>query len=250
MNNHKIFALIIESEIDSLNLLLDIFGANPLISGIETAADSDQAILKIINFIPDIVLFEYPPKGNSGKDLLKFIQTKLTETTIIIVSETKDYAATAIRNGIFNYLLKPVSKEDLDKVIDKISLIKQTNVQSRINEIIQKTPEETRLRFQTTKGYLIVDPEEILYCKADGFCTELHLSNERTELSYLFLSKLEEILRQFNFLRVSRSYLINQKFIRKISRSNNTIILSSNGKEYVVKGSKQQIKNLINFDSE
>ncbi|MFA5326615.1 MAG: LytTR family DNA-binding domain-containing protein [Prolixibacteraceae bacterium] len=250
MNNHEIFALIIESEVDSLNRAVAIFRANPLISGIETAADSDQAILKMISFNPDIVLFEYPPKGNSGKDLLKFIQAKLTETTIIIVSETKDYAATVIRKGIFNYLLKPVSKDDLDKIISKVNLIKQTNVQSRINEIIENTQEETRLKFQTTKGYLIVDPEEILYCKADGSCTEIHLTNERTELIFLFLRKLDEILRQFNFLRVSRSYLINQKFIRKIYRSNNTIILSSNGKEYEVKASKQQIKNLINFDSE
>lgn len=250
MDKHKICVLIIESEPETLKHINELLLANPLVSDIECVTDSDQALLKILDNNPDMVLLENPIKGKVGKGLVKFIQTKLTETAIVFVCETKEYASDAIRSGIFNYLLKPVSQAELEKITEKVHLIKQTNIQERINQIIEKTPENTKLKFQTTKGYLIVDPEEILYCKADGFCTELHLTNDRLELSYLFLSKLDEILNQFNFLRVSRSYLINQKYIRKIYRSNNTIILSSDGKEYEIKGSKPQIRNLSKFDAE
>lgn len=250
MVEYNICVLIIESEQESLNHAIDLLQANTLVSDIDSTSDSDQALLKIIDSYPDIVLLEYPTKGKSGKELIKFIQTKLTETTIVFISKTKEYAANAIHIGIFNYLLKPVSKVELEKIIRNVHLAKQTNIQARINQIIEKTPDETRIKLQTTRGYLIVAPEEILYCKADGFYSELYLTNDRIELSYLFLSKLEEILSQFNFFRVSRSNLINLKYIRKIYRYNNTIILSSGGKEYEIKGSKLQIRNLSKFDTE
>lgn len=248
MLKHNICVLIIESEADSLQHMQELLMANPLVADVESAADSEQALLKIIYSNPDLVLMEYPAKGNAGKELIKFIQTKLNFTTIAFVSRSKEYAASAIQNGIYNYLLKPVSKEELEKIASNVHLIKQNNNQSRINQIIDKTPEKTRLRFQTTKGYLIVDPEDILFCKADGICSELYLTNNRVEMSYLFISQLDEILGQFNFLRVSRSCLINQKYIRKIYKSNNTIILSSEGEEHEIKSSKLYTRNLGKFD--
>lgn len=250
MLKHNICVLIIESEPESLQQTKELLLANPLVSNVESAIDTDQALLKIIDCNPDLVLLEYPTKGKAEKELIKFIQKILTLTTIVFVSSNKEYAASAIRHGVYNYLLKPVSKQELGKITTKVNLIKQNNTQSRINQIIEKTPLKTRLKFQTTKGYLIFDPEEILYCKADGFCSELYLTNNRVEMSYLFLSKLDEILRQFNFLRVSRSCLINQKYIRKIYRGNNTIILSSDGKEYEIKSSKLHTKKLSKYDTE
>lgn len=247
---HKIRVLIIDSEPESLLNAKELLLANPLVSTIECANDSDEALLKIINNTPDIVLLEYPEKGKAEKELIKFIQTKLTGTILIFVSKTKEFAADAIHNGVFDYLVKPVSKVELEKITSKVHLAKQSNFQERINEIIEKTPEERRFKFQTTRGYLIVDPEEILYCKADGFCSEIYLTNDRVEIIYLFLSKLDEILGPYNFMRVSRTYLINQKYIRKIYRGKNAIILSCNGKEYEIKSSKLHMKKLISFDTE
>lgn len=250
MMKHKICVLIIDSKAESLKHTKELLQVNPMVSDVESAVDSDEALLKIIESNPDIILLEYPTKGKAGKELIRFIQTKLKETTIVYVSKSKDYAANAIRNGVFNYLLKPVTKVKLKNIISKVHLTMQNNTQLKINQIIENTLEETRLKFQTTKGYLLIDPEEILYCMADGCCTKLYLTNNRVEFSVLFLSKLEEILNQFNFLRVSRWYLINQKYIRKIYRDNNTIILFADGKEYEVKGSKPHIKNLSNIDTE
>ncbi len=247
---HKVGILIIESDPELMRQFSELLQTNPMVLNIDYASDTDQAIFKIMDSNPDIILLEYPTKGKAGKDLIKFIKNKLTETTIIFVSETKDYAADAIHDGIFNYLIKPVSKEVIASIIEKVQQIKQTNNNFRIRQIIEKSQEEKRIRFQTTKGYLIINPEEILYCRADGFCTEIYLTNNRIEMSYLFLSKLEEVLKQFDFLRVSRSYLINQKYIRKVFRSNNTIILSCEGKEYEIKGSKNHIRTLSKFDTE
>ncbi|MFY9151182.1 MAG: LytTR family DNA-binding domain-containing protein [Prolixibacteraceae bacterium] len=250
MNQENISVLIIDSDSESLNYIKELTDANTLVSVIETAVDSEQALLRIISMTPDLVFLEYPTVGKAGKEIIKYIQNHLDETTLVFTSETKDYASIAIRHGVYNYLLKPVQKEDIERIVSKVHLVKQTNQGIRIRQIIERTHEEKRLRLQTIRGFIILDPEEILYCKADGFYTEIFLTGNRNELSYLFISKLDEILKQFEFVRVSRSYLINMKYIRKIYKASNTIVLSSNGQEYEVKASKQQIRSLSKFNSE
>jgi len=250
MGERKICVLVIDNETTSLKRTLKMLQANSLVLKVESATDSDEALLKIINSNPDVVFLEYPVIGKAGNELIRFIKTKLTETTIVYVSKSKEYAENAIRNGVFNYLLNPVSKVELEKIINKVHLIKQSNPQVRINQIIEKFPEDTKFRFQTISGFLIVDPDEILFCKANGVYTDLYLTNDRVEYSFLFISRLDEILSKYNFLRVSRFYLINQKYIRKLYRSNNTIVLIAEGKEYEIKSTKEHVRNLSKLDTE
>lgn len=247
---HKICVLIIDSETESVNYLKEILEQNSSISSIDYAEDSDRALLKVIDSTPDIVFIHYPSKGKAVAEFLKFIKTKLTETTIVFVSESKESAIHAIRNGVFHYLLKPIQNEELYKIIDKVQLTKQNNVQFKIKRIIEKSTEEKRLLLQTSKGYILIDPEEILYFMADGILTEMHLTQNRMEIIYLFLSKVEELVESVDFMRASRKYLINKKYIRKVIKSNNSIVLSHDGKEYIVKGSKQHIRNLTKFNTE
>jgi two-component system LytT family response regulator len=250
MNDQKISILIIDSEQKSTVGTIELLQENSLVSGVEFASDTDQAIRETIKNNPDVILLNYPSKGNSEKELIELVKTKLPETTLVLASHAKEHAAFAIQNGIFKYLLKPISKEDLYHIINVAHQNKQSHTLSRINQLIEKAPEEIRIRLQTTKGYFMLNPDELIFCKAAGFYTELYLTRNRVELSSQYLMKFEEILSHLNFLRASRSYLINQKFIRKIYRNNNTIVLSHDGKEYEIKAAKNQIKNLNNSENE
>ena len=250
MNNHKISILIIDSEQESRNHVQELLRINSLVSEIETVADTNQAVLKLINRNFDIILFDCPPKGNAEKELIAFAKSKQPEPTFVFVSDTKEYAAYAIQNGVFKYLIKPIMSEELEKIIKTAYKNKQSDSYARFNQIIENTPEETRLRLQTTKGYLMLNPDELIFCKTTGFYTELYLTKDRVELSSQFLLRFEEMLSQFKFLRVSRSHLINQRFIRKIYKTNNIIVLSTDGKEYEIKAGKIHIRNLSKFDTE
>jgi len=250
MNNDKICILIIDNEIESLNSIIETLRAYPLISEIETVTDTNQAILKIINRSFDIIFLDCPSKGNAEKELIALAKSQQPEPTLVYVSESKEYAAYAIQNGIFNYLLKPIIGEELAKIITTVHKNKRSDPHLRISQMIESTPEETRLRLQTTKGYLMLNPTEIIFCKAFGFYTELYLTRGRFELSSQLLLKFEKILTQFNFLRVSRSHLINQQFIRKVYKTNNIIVLSVDGKDYEIKAGRVHIKNLSKFDTE
>lgn len=248
--DQKISILVIDNNQKSSEETIKRLQSNPLISAVELADNTDLGLRKIISNTPDVILFDYPSSGNSEKELIELVKTKLPETTLVIISTTKENAAFAIQNGIFNYLLRPFNQEEFDGVINVAYQSKQNHILARINQIIDKAPEEIRYRLQTTKGYFMLNPEELIFCKASGFYTELYLVRDRVELSSQYLMKFEEILSQFNFVRVSRSLLINQKFIRKINKADNTIILWCAGKEYKIKAAKSQIRKLSNFENE
>jgi two-component system LytT family response regulator len=247
---HKICILIIDSDANSVDHIREILGGNSLIERIDVAENSDVALLKVIDSIPDIVLMEFPFKDKTSSELLKLIKTKFTETTVIFIAESKDNAAQAIRNGVYHYLLKPIPKDKLDKIIGQVLLVKQNSVQIKIKQFIEKSTQEKRSMFYTSKGYILIDPDEIILCKADGIFSEMYLTQNRTEIIYLFLSRIEEMLNPNDFIRSNRKFLINKKYIRKVYKNNNSILLFHEGKEYMVKGSKQHIRNLTKLNTD
>ncbi|MDO8929574.1 MAG: LytTR family DNA-binding domain-containing protein [Bacteroidota bacterium] len=250
MGKDQIGALIIERDVTALEHLKNLLGFYPMVSFIETATDTDVALLKVIDINPDIVFLEYPVKGKTGKKIIKFIQTKLPNTSVVFVTKSKKYAVDAIGHEVYNYLLKPVVKTELVKILEKVQPDKQANILNLIDEIIEKKQDDHRLKFHTTKGYTLINPNEILFCKAEGHYTELHFVNKSRELTNMFLSKVEQILNPYNFLRISRSMVVNKNYIRKVFPTTDTLILSVNGLEYEIKGSRLQMKTLNRTDFE
>lgn len=242
MGKDEINILIIESNEDELQKIIRILQANPIGVTIETAEDTDSALLKIIEANPELVLLEYPAIGKTGTGIIKFIQSNLPQATIAFISRSKDYAADAIHFEIYDYLLKPVKKTDLNKLLEKVHLGKRTNSLTRINELIEKKLPDTILRFNTIKGFIITNPDEILYCKADGSFTELHFTNKSMELTFLYLSQIDEILNPYNFMRVSRSIIVNKNYIRRVNLKTNTLTLSSHGQECEIIGSRVTLR--------
>ena len=244
MSKNEVSILIIESDVNELKDIVRILETNSIDTLIETAEDTDVALLKIIDLKPDLVLIEYPAIGKTGAGIVKFIQSNLTQTSIAFVSLKKDYAAEAIHLDVYDYLLKPIKKAEVDRLLEKVLVKKSNDSARRIMELIDNKQPDIRLGFNTIKGYVIINPEEILYCKADGAFTEIHFKNKSIELTFLFLSKVEEILHPYNFIRISRSVIVNRNFIRKVYLKSNTVVLNTNGQEFEIQGSRLPVRAL------
>ncbi len=250
MDLENLSILIIDNEQESLQQILNLLQSNPIISEVITASNTNEAILKIINNSPDIILIEYPPKGNTEKELFELVKSKLPDSCLAFVSNTKDYAKTAIQYGIYKYILKPITKSAVQNLIDSVFENKQSNIQNRLDKIINSNPSETKIRFLTNSGYAFFNPDELLFGKSTGYYTELYLTNNKQEISHLSLAKFEEKMIPFGFVRLSRTHLINPKHIKRIFKKGNTVTLCSNGVEYEIKATKGHVKKLSNFDIE
>jgi two-component system response regulator YesN len=85
------------------------------------AADGQDAYEMALEQKPDLLFLDMRMPGLDGKELLARLDAELPELLTIVVSGYSDFEYTkqAIRHRAFDYLLKPVKKEELADVLDK-----------------------------------------------------------------------------------------------------------------------------------
>ncbi|XID93136.1 response regulator [Paenibacillaceae bacterium WGS1546] len=85
------------------------------------AADGQDAYEMALEHKPDLLFLDMRMPGLDGKELLALLDAELPELLTIVVSGYSDFEYTkqAIRHRAFDYLLKPVKKEELADVLDK-----------------------------------------------------------------------------------------------------------------------------------
>lgn len=89
---------------------------------IETCETGAEAIAKSVEIMPDIAIFDVRIGPDLGYEIIQKLNELRLPTKYIIMSGYSEfeYAQAAIRCGVKDYLLKPVDRSKLQKVIEKI----------------------------------------------------------------------------------------------------------------------------------
>ncbi|MBZ4666800.1 response regulator [Mahella sp.] len=105
--------------IDSIKFVIEKSIPNTALVG--SARSGREAVEKINEIRPDIVLMDIRMPGISGIEAIKKIKERHSDIIFIIITayEYFDYAKDAIALGVFDYLLKPLNKNKIIEVIDK-----------------------------------------------------------------------------------------------------------------------------------
>lgn len=110
-------ALVVDDDPEVREFLADYLKEN----GFETAEawDGEEAIRRIPEFPPHLVLLDVLMPGLSGLETFRRIKTLLPKTCVVMVSghEDKDTAQRALEMGAVDYLLKPVNLAHLDSLL-------------------------------------------------------------------------------------------------------------------------------------
>ncbi len=92
-----------------------------------------------------------------------------------------------------------------------------------------------KLRINTRTGYLLINVNEIVFCKAAGNYTEITLGENKKEIATMNLSKTTNHLQgNAQFKRVGRSLLINTNYLYKVDRAKKVCVLEKNGVSFMV----------------
>ncbi|WP_422104048.1 response regulator [Winogradskyella sp.] len=137
MSKVKIKTIVVDNEARALNrmkLLLSHFEELELLECID---DANKAVDKVLRLQPDLVFMDIEMPGKSGLELAEDINKNYLDTKIVFVSAYDHYAIKAIKNSAFDYLLKPVSIDELKTTIERYKAKLQTNLTKREFEIIR-----------------------------------------------------------------------------------------------------------------
>jgi two-component system LytT family response regulator len=101
----------------------------------------------------------------------------------------------------------------------------------------------SKIKFCTKERIVFYDPEEIIYCEAEQNYTYLHIKDNTRLLVSKNIGLLEQKLAPFGFFRISRSALINLRYLKYINRQQKVCFLETD-RQYRLKTSGKRISEL------
>lgn len=101
---------------------------------------------------PDLVFLDVEPPDMQGSELLNLIRNEITwNMQVIFYTAYNKYMLDAIRESAFDYLMKPIDKEDLSKIIKRF-------LEKAEEQRLQTVPFHVLLRSLSPMEQMIIIP--------------------------------------------------------------------------------------------
>jgi len=224
---------------DRLKQLLSAYSSRIELVG--EAENGIQCCQLIRQLNPDLLFLDIQMPGLNGFEVLQQIENP---PVVVFCTAFDEYALKAFETSSIDYIVKPVTKERIQKSIEKLDALKNHQLQSELVELIgqitrqQSKREITTIPVKLGDRMLFVKIEDITYFLSDEKYVAIFTTDGKKYLCDYPLKNLEEKLGD-TFLRIQRSVLVNVKRIREINRYFNgryTIILDDLMKTRLVSG--------------
>ena len=235
----KLRAIIVEDEQTSREILKNyLIKYCPQVELLGEAENIEEALVLIRNNELDLVFLDVEMPYGNAFDLLEKVGNVNFET--IFVTAYNQYAIEALNTHASYYLLKPISIDDLIKAVDYVVEVKgkENELQNTVLKPKSLTNSD-KITIPTQEGFEVLEIQDILYCQADDNYTHLFLKNNKKKLVSKTLKYFEDILKQSNFARIHKSYLVNVNCVVNYKKGKGGSVLLSNGKELSVSSSKK-----------
>ena len=208
----KVSAIIIDDEPDARNLiafyLQQMF---PQVQLVKQAENVTKAYEYLSQHRVDMMFLDIQLPDGSGFNLLQKLEGQHVPH-IIFVTSYDEYAIKAIKVAALDYILKPVSKEDIREAVN---LVLQKI--SQLNPGVAK-PDLSKIALPSLTGLEFIEIDEISCCEADNNYTTLYFKDGGKKVVTKTLAKFEAELSAYNFLRVHHKYLVNLKMVKAYSK--------------------------------
>lgn len=236
--------LIVDDERSARELIINLLED---VNNIEIAGEAESvetAMKEVVRVNPDVILLDIQMPRQDGFVLIEQLQEHDLQPEIIFITAFEKYAIQAIKASAFDYLLKPVKKNELVLSLNKlVQQVESSKVKDQFDKLISQLSDHKKLKFKNRTGFYMIDPEEIFYCKADSNYTILELESGKNFTVSMNLGKVEEFLPERYFFRISRSIIINIHYLTIVDRKNMTCELV-NETRHVLSISRKYIKAL------
>ncbi len=158
----------------------------------------------------DVVFTDIVMNDMDGMTLCEKLRDYDKKVFLIVITNYIEYAPKGYENGVFRYLLKPVTKDDIEQVMDKIS------------ESAQKGKKRV---IETFQGQKVIAGEDILYVEVSGRYLDIYCENDKFTLMKS-LKDFEEEWNDGRFYKIHRNYLVN---LERVCEFNTSEVKLDNG---------------------
>ena len=163
----------------------------------------------------DITILDILMPGENGIEIARNIRASGTDTEIIFLTSSPEYAVDSYEVKAQNYLLKPVTEEKFFASIDFI-----------LAELDEKDT-ASFIIYTTEKQYSRVS--SLVYGEVTHRTITLHLADQTMISAVMTFTEFQDILKAYpDFIYPHRSYAVNMNYIQYVTKSD--IILTDGQK--------------------
>src|ERR1700752_2887757 len=210
--------IIVEDEPKNLKVLQNLVAEYcPQLQLVGSASTVESAHEIILKENPDLLFLDIELLYGNAFDLLD--KLKPVKFEVIFVTAFNDYALKALKYSALDYLLKPVSLEELKTAVQKA--VERSNLKD-INQKLTNLLENlhrpadlpSRLALPTQVGLIFVPMQEIIRLQAMGGYTAVFSPGGKI-IASRNIKEYEDILPESMFCRIHHSHIINLNAVKK-----------------------------------
>lgn len=225
-------ALVVDDERPNRELLMRMVQkACSSITIIAEASSVPEAVKIIRDKQPDLVFLDVEMPDMSGFNLFDYFEKP--EFQVVFVTAHEHYAMGAIKKNALDYLLKPVDFAELvsveKKLLDQRATVAENSQDQKavkqnfeeLKEFIKSTrnDDDKKLFVPTLGGFRLIPIRKIQYVEAKGSYSQIRLIDSSEILVTKQVGDLENELKDHDFFRCHKSYLINLHVIESYHQS-------------------------------
>jgi two-component system LytT family response regulator len=206
-------ALLVDDEQPARDRLRQLLAAETDVEIVGEAEDGVQAIERIAELTPDLVVLDIQMPGCNGLEVAASLGRP--RPAIIFCTAYDQYAVDAFELQATDYLLKPVNRARLHAAIERVRAARASDREHQLDRL-SRAPELAPVRFLARKGsrFRVVPRQEVVAFTFQDGLTRLHTSTEQLWMQPT-LAALARRLDPNTFFQVSRTAVVSLDAVRE-----------------------------------
>lgn len=214
----------------------------PEVEVVGEAANVPDGRQLILTKDPELVFLDIEMPYGNGFDLLDSINNVQFE--VIFITAFDKYVLRAFKYSALDYLLKPVSIDDLQIAVhNAIERNKKTSINYQIGVLMEnlRKPqlELQKIAIPSQSGFDFIYVSEIIRCEAEGAYTLIFLTEKRKKVVSKSIKEYENLLPEDLFFRIHHSHLVNLNYVKRYNKGRGGFIELEDGTELEVAARKK-----------
>ena len=229
--------------ISTLHKMLELLC--PDVEVLATCLDPNEAIEQIHLHKPDLIFLDIAMPGKNAFEMLEEIGDLFFE--IIFVTAYNEFTEQALHLSAVDYLLKPVREDLLVEAVKRAGQKIQFKTGSKpVNTLMHNiqlpaTSQKMKLCIPSTKGFEVIEIQQIIYIEADSNYSNFYLTNKHMICASKPVHEYATLLEDCNFIRIHKSFVINLDHVTNYLRGEGGSVILTGGKEVEVSRRKKDV---------
>jgi len=199
------------------------------LAGIASTIEEAKQMVASLN--PDLVFCDVMLPPHTSFEWLQ--QLDHIPFEIIFTTSFEEYAVKAFRLAAVDYLLKPISIEELELALEKFKDRKRSGQNAEnLHQLLTNLngdASQRRIALPTLTGFLFVAIKDIVRCESDNTYTTFFTLDKKKIIVSKTLKECERMLTDYKFYRVHNSHLVNLDYITEYLKGEGGLVKMVDG---------------------